>query len=90
MNVIIKPVKSFMVETEDGRKLGLFTKSSEWNGLADLRQGGEKLIVATGETPFDEMISGLFGTPEASKSVPVIQATGKISAQLKQAHFDRT
>ena len=90
MKVVLKPVKSFEVETEDGRKLGLFTRVSEWNGLVDLRQGQEKLIVAIGERSFDNILSELFSSPEATTSVAVLQATDKIAGELTKAHFDRT
>jgi len=90
LKIIIKPVKSFTVETQDGRKLGLFQKSSAWNGMTELRQGTDIIVVETGDDSFENILGGLFCSPETSKEVPVVKASPKMLQVLEAYRSDRT
>jgi len=88
MKVVLKPIKGFKVETEDGKSLGQFVKVGEWNGMTELKQNGNVLIIESG-SPFQEMLDRMFDS-DTEKTVDVVKASPDIVAAMNEPHFDRT
>lgn len=88
MKVVLKPIKAFRVETEDGKNLGQFVKVGEWNGMTELKQNGNVLIIDSGSS-FQEMMDRMFEL-DTKKTVDVVKASPDIVAAINKPHFDRT
>ena len=88
MKVVLKPIKGFRVETEDGKNLGQFVKVGEWNGMTELKQNGSVLIIDSG-SPYQEMMDRMFDS-DAEQTVDVVKASPDIIATMNAPHFDRT
>lgn len=90
MKVVLKPKTVFTVETEDGKSLGDFTQFSEWNGMRELKNGRETIIVNSDSSGLDVFFS-MFKRPEGqSATANMVKASPDLFAQMKAPHFDRT
>ena len=75
--IVLKPVKSYEVSTEDGTLLGQFTIGESWQGMTVLH-GGQGIIVFDNGVQFPDFLSGLFGRDEDPKTVQVVKASPSI------------
>lgn len=58
--------------------------------MTELRQGSDIIVVETGDDSFENILGGLFGSPESSKEVEVVKASPKMVEAFGAARFDRT
>ncbi len=79
--IILKPVDAYEVTTKDGESLGQFIRGKSWNGMSELRNGGEVIIIEDG-CEFLSMLDGLFSTGKSAKTVYVIKACPRVMDAL--------
>ncbi len=79
--IILKPVDAYEVTTKDGELLGQFIRGKSWNGMSELRNGGEVIIIEDG-CEFLSMLDGLFSGGKSPKTVYVIKACPRVTDAL--------
>lgn len=62
--IILKPVEAYEVTTKDGESLGQFIRGKSWNGMSELRNGSEVIIIDDG-LEFLSMLDGMFSSGKA-------------------------
>lgn len=79
--IILKPVDAYEVTTKDGESLGQFIRGNSWNGMSELRNGGEVIIIDDG-VEFLGMFDNIFNTGKSSKTVYVVKACPRVTDAL--------
>jgi hypothetical protein len=83
--VTLRPVTSFEV-IANGMSLGKFHPKSEWNGLTELRQGNDLLIVAYDKDSLSSIIERCApGGDQTDKSVTVFSGSPDLIYQIQAA-----
>jgi len=79
--IILKPVDAYEVTTKDGELLGQFIRGKSWNGMSELRNGGEVIVIDDG-CEFVSMFDGIFNTGKSPKTVYVVKACPRVMDAL--------
>lgn len=79
--IILKPVDAYEVTTKDGESLGQFIRGKSWNGMSELRNGGEIIVIDDG-CEFVSMFDGIFNTGKSLKTVYVVKACPRVMDAL--------
>ena len=79
--VTIRPARKYEVLI-DGESIGEFTKTSEWNGMVEMKEGTTYIIVSMPDRRFTDMLNAMMGTVEESCEAVVVKASPSIAAML--------
>lgn len=82
--IILKPVDAYEVTTKDGESLGQFIRGKSWNGMSELRNGGELIIIDDG-IEFISMLDSMFTMDKPPKTVYVVKASPRVTDLLLAA-----
>jgi hypothetical protein len=79
--ITVKPSTKYELFA-DGESIGEFAKTSEWNGMRELKNADGTIIVSSEESVVDKMLSGIMGDEEEAKAASVIKVSPDLALKL--------